>query len=68
MLREGIEKDATYSRKKEVNYLRQRFPQFNEDKEEDEGLQTFNVSHHAAPAKHPTPREKVDTVFPEPRE
>jgi hypothetical protein len=68
MLREGIEKDATYSRKKEVNYLRQQFPQFNEDEEEDESLQTFNVSHHAAPAKRPTPREKVDTVFPEPQE
>jgi hypothetical protein len=33
MLQEGIEK-ATYSRKKEVSYLRQRFPQFNEDEEE----------------------------------
>jgi hypothetical protein len=33
-----------------------------------EGLQTFNVSHHTALAKRPTPWEKVDTVFPEPQE
>jgi hypothetical protein len=68
MLREGIEKDATYSRKKEVNYLRQQFSQFNEDQQEQEYLQTFNVSHGAALAKHSAPREKVDTVFPEPQE
>jgi len=54
-LQEGIEKDATYSRKKEVSYLRQWFLQFNKDEDEQEYIQTFNVSHQVAPAKHPTP-------------
>ena len=68
-MQEGITRDAIDSRKKEVSYLRQQFPQYNDDEEEDEYLRTsFNVSHHAAPAKRPAPRERVDTVYPEPHE
>jgi len=64
-LREGLEREATL-RKKEVSFLQQHYPQYNED--EDKYLQTYNVSHQVAPAKRPGQRERVDTVFPEPHE
>jgi len=64
-LREGLEGDATRW-KKEVSYLQQLYPQYNKD--EDEYLQTYNVSHQVAPARRPGRRERVDTVFPEPHQ
>jgi len=48
----GSSSHSTMRTKKKTEYLRT----------------SFNVSHHAAPAKCPAPRERVDTVYPEPQE